>query len=41
MFFGIVEGYTIKTPEAKFHGNQRHYFARPKADYVDLVNAAR
>lgn len=36
-----VVGCTVKAPEAKFHGNHRHYFARPKGDYVDLVNLAR
>lgn len=38
--FAVV-GFTSKTPDAKFHGNHRHFFARPMADYVDLVNLAR
>ncbi|KAL4468003.1 hypothetical protein ABPG72_015873 [Tetrahymena utriculariae] len=35
------DGYTVKIPDAKYNGNLRHFFGKPKADYVDLVNTAK
>lgn len=31
------KGYCEKVPDSKYHGNQRHFFAKPVQDYVEYL----
>lgn len=31
------KGYTEKVPDSKYHGNLRHFFAKPLQDYVEYL----
>ncbi|EGR29141.1 hypothetical protein IMG5_162440 [Ichthyophthirius multifiliis] len=35
------QGYTLKVPDAKYNGNHRHFFSKPKGDLVDLLNEGK